>query len=39
LSSETDDSDNDDDIVDESVFSEKLSNEGPGVDFELIDLI
>jgi capsular polysaccharide transport system ATP-binding protein len=39
LSSETDDSDNDDDMVDESVFSEKLSNEGPGVDFELIDLI
>ena len=38
LSSENEDS-NDDDMVDESVFSEKLSNEGSGVDFNLMDLI
>ena len=38
LSSENEESD-DDDTVDESVFSENLSNEGPGVDFNLLDLI
>ena len=38
LSSENEESD-DDDTIDESVFSEKLSNDEPDAKFEILDLI